>query len=132
MFVHPESGFPFSGPTNLRVRGKFVRAKDSLSKSGWRYLVLGIENCSALFLFEKLTVERDNDASQSEGEDELSDEEKKPAFAPPKHKVGDGEKPFQSANKHDQGHSDGSEAGRGHAVKPSLPASKPSRKPWNS
>ena len=32
-FVHPESGFPFSGFTNLRVRGKFIRAKDSLSKS---------------------------------------------------------------------------------------------------
>tara|TARA_Y100000052_G_C2954173_1_gene89157 strand:+ start:328 stop:1368 length:1041 start_codon:yes stop_codon:yes gene_type:complete len=102
-FVHPESGFPFEGFTNLRVRGKFIRTKDSLSKIGWRYLVLGIESCSAPFPFDKLTVGRDNDASQSEGEDELSNEEKKPAFAPPKHKTGDGEKPFQSANEPDQG-----------------------------
>lgn len=95
-FLHPESGFPFSGVTDLRVRGKFVRAKDSVSKSGWRYLVLGIENCSAPFPFEKLTVGRDNDASQSEGEDELSDEEKKPAFAPPKHKTGTAKSRFKA------------------------------------
>ena len=102
-FSHPESIFPFSGSTNLKVRGKYIKAQDSHSKSGWRYLVLSVEHCSAPFPFDNLTAGRDNDAGQSEGEDELSDEEKTPAFTASQHKTSEGEKPFQSTNEPDQG-----------------------------
>jgi hypothetical protein len=101
-FSHPESFFPFSGLTNLKVRGKYIKAQDSRSKSGWRYLVLGIEHCSAPFPFDNLTAGRDNDAGQSEGEDKLSDEEKATAFPVSRHKASDGQKPFQSTNEPDQ------------------------------
>ncbi|WP_189376523.1 hypothetical protein [Thalassotalea profundi] len=102
-FSHPESGFPFSGLTNLKVRGKYIKAQDNHSKSGWRYLVLGIENCSAPFPFENLTAGRDNDAGQSEGEDKLSDEDKATAFPVSKHKTSDSKKPFQSKDEPDLG-----------------------------
>ena len=101
-FSHPESAFPFSGFTNLKVRGKYIKAQDSHSKSGWRYLVLSIEHCSAPFPFENLTAGRDNDAGQSEDEDELSNKDKATAFPGSQHKTSDGKKPFQNTNEPDQ------------------------------
>ncbi|MDO6426566.1 hypothetical protein Q4489_06045 [Thalassotalea sp. 1_MG-2023] len=101
-FSHPESGFPFSGFTNLKVRGKYIKAQDSNSKSGWRYLVLGIEHCSAPFPFENLTAGRDNDPTQSEGEDEISDADKATAFPAARHKTSDGKKSFQNTDEPDQ------------------------------
>ncbi|MBQ4845741.1 hypothetical protein [Pseudoalteromonas sp. MMG005] len=97
-FLHPQSAFPFSGSSNLKVRGKFIPAKDELSKSGWRYLVLAIEHCTAPFPFEHLTADRDNNNSQAEGENKINDGDKKPAFPQPKHKTSNADKPFQSQN----------------------------------
>ncbi|MDN3432566.1 MULTISPECIES: hypothetical protein [unclassified Pseudoalteromonas] len=95
-FLHPQSAFPFSGSSNLKVRGKFIPAKDELSKSGWRYLVLGITHCTALFPFEHLTADRDNNNNQAEGENKINDGDKKPAY--PQHKTSNADKPFQSQN----------------------------------
>lgn len=95
-YSYPESVFPFSGTTDLKVRGIFFKATDTDS---WRFLALEILHCSAPFPFEHLTAGRDNDA-QSDGKDD--DRGKKAAHSGARHKTSDGTNPLQSEEEPDQ------------------------------
>lgn len=95
-FSYPESCFPFSGKTDLKVRGIFFKATDTDS---WRFLVLEILHCSAPFPFEHLTAGRDNYNGQDENN---GDQNKKVAFPGAKHQTSDGTKDLQSEEEPNQ------------------------------
>lgn len=51
--------------------------------SGWRYIVFALEHCTGPFPFNAITCDRDNSNLRPEkGEDDLPDDQKKPAFPP--------------------------------------------------
>lgn len=73
-FTHIESGFPFTGATDIKARVKWIRQAEN---SPWRCLVLSLEHCTALLPYSQLTVIRDNDGSGAKGGTDLPDSEKK-------------------------------------------------------
>ena len=72
--AHPESAFPFSGPTQLRAMCKPVGHTPA------RWLVLSILSCSAPFPCEELLVIPDNDGRQANPLTDISEEDKVPIF----------------------------------------------------
>lgn len=74
-FVHIESGFPFTGKTNLEAKVKWIRQSND---TPWRCLVLSLEHCSAPLPYSELTVIRDNDGNTANSDTDLPEEEKKP------------------------------------------------------
>lgn len=93
-WIHVASAFPFSGITNLTARVKRIR---SITENGWKTLVLGLDHCTAPFPFENATFPRDNDNNrESDPNNKLPPEERKPAWPASKNKESDGSKCLQN------------------------------------
>jgi hypothetical protein len=75
--LYPETAFPFVGSTNLRARVKPMRTPDD---SGWRYIVFALEHCTGPFPFDAITCDRDNSNLRPEKDEDISDDQKAPAF----------------------------------------------------
>ena len=54
-FVYAPASFPFSGETNLRAHGKYIKTRNATT---WRFLVFSLEHCTAPFPLERLIVDR--------------------------------------------------------------------------
>jgi hypothetical protein len=80
--AHPESRFPFSGPTRLKALCKQVGYAPT------RWLVLSIVSCSGFFPYNELQVIADNDGRQADPETDIVGENKIP-IARPSDKRGD-------------------------------------------
>lgn len=93
VLAHIESNFPFAGSTNLIARCKML---PTVVPNKWRYLVLSLVRCSAVFPFRHLTVYRDNDNNRAKDSEDKPDEEKKPCWSGPRVIPGQQGKPFQS------------------------------------
>ncbi|MCP3129976.1 hypothetical protein [Shewanella sp. KJ2020] len=91
--AHIESNFPFAGSTNLIARCKML---PTVVPNKWRYLVLSLVRCSAVFPFRHLTVYRDNDNNRAKDGKDQPDDEKKPCWSGPRVIPGQQGKPFQS------------------------------------
>lgn len=91
--AHIESNFPFAGSTNLIARCKML---PTVVPNKWRYLVLSLVRCSAVFPFRHLTVYRDNDNNRAKNGEDQPDDEKKPCWSGPRVIPGQQGKPFQS------------------------------------
>lgn len=91
--AHIESNFPFAGSTNLIARCKML---PTVVPNKWRYLVLSLVRCSAVFPFRHLTVYRDNDNNRAKNGEDQPDDEKKPCWSGPRVISGQQGKPFQS------------------------------------
>ena len=93
-WIHVASSFPFIGLTNLTARTKPIC---SITKDGWRTLVLGLEHCAAPFPFKNATFPRDNDNHrEADPSKKLPAEDKKSAWLAPKNKESDGSKNLQN------------------------------------
>lgn len=74
--AHPESAFPFSGPTRLKAMCKQIGYAPA------RWLVLSIVSCSAPFPYEDLLVIPDNDGRQANPETDIPEKDKIPILRP--------------------------------------------------
>jgi len=91
-----ECGLPFVGSANWTTRGIELPREDG---KGSRWLIYELTDCTAPFPFENLEVVRDNDGRTSPPEQDLPDEEKRPAWAPkPKAVKLESETEIQSAD----------------------------------
>lgn len=90
-----ECGFPFEGPTT--IQGIFLHLPGPNPDSSPRWLILRLERCSALFPFDRVIVDRDNNSAPGEN---AEDENLMPAWAKPEKSGSEVEKPtpdiFQS------------------------------------
>ena len=66
---HLDTGFPFAGPTRLRVAGKWI--KIATGSNGWAFLVFSIISCSAELPYKGLHYYRENDNTQTENPTEI-------------------------------------------------------------
>lgn len=93
-WIHVTSYFPFTGFTNLTARTKRIC---SITKDGWRTLILGLEHCTAPFPFKNVTFPRDNDNHKEvDPSNKLPPEDKKTAWLAPKNRESDGNKDLQN------------------------------------
>ncbi|HET9504245.1 MAG TPA: hypothetical protein VFO93_11940 [Hymenobacter sp.] len=60
---HLDMGFPFAGPTRLKVAGKWIKATAGPHK--WAFFVYAILSCTARLPFRKLLFYRENDNTQT-------------------------------------------------------------------
>ena len=74
--AHPESAFPFSGPTLLKTMCKQVGYAPA------RWLVLSIVSCSGQFPYDELQVIADNDGRQADPETDIPEDNKIPISRP--------------------------------------------------
>lgn len=74
--AHPESMFPFSGPTRIKALCKQVGFAPA------RWLVLSIVSCSGSFPYNELEVIADNDGRQADPETDITEENKIPISRP--------------------------------------------------
>ncbi|WNB77187.1 hypothetical protein [Methylomonas koyamae] len=76
--AYPESNFPFSGITNLRVRLKPIPTSEDKK---WRYIVFALEHCTGHFPFDSIICDRDNSNLRPEDGDDLPREQKEAAYS---------------------------------------------------
>lgn len=78
--VFPECGLPFRGVTDWSTRGVEL----PVDGGGKRWLIHELLRCSAPFPFDELEVVRDNDGTQADPDTDLPEDEKRPAWSPPR------------------------------------------------
>ncbi|PPU93327.1 hypothetical protein XalbCFBP2523_07625 [Xanthomonas albilineans] len=78
--VFPGCGLPFRGVTDWSTRGVDL----PVDGGGKRWLIHELLRCSAPFPFDELEVVRDNDGTQADPGTDLPEDEKRPAWSPPR------------------------------------------------